>query len=68
MADQAWLPPGQRDRRTLTFEDYAERWLKSRELKPSTANLYRGTLDRTLLPEFGEQQIGKISSSDVRVW
>ena len=68
VADDAWLPPGQRNRREVTFEDYAEQWLKSRELKPSTANLYRGILDRTLLPAFSERQIRQISSSDVRAW
>ena len=34
----------------------------------STASLYRGILDRTLLPAFSERQIGQISSSDVRAW
>ena len=61
-----WLPPGQRRRRGLLFEDYSSRWLAARELKPSTRALYRGILRRTLLPEFGEVSVTQIRAADVR--
>ncbi len=63
-----WLPPGQRRRRGLLFEDYSSRWLAARELKPSTRALYRGILRRTLLPEFGEVSVTQIRAADVRAW
>ncbi len=64
-----WMPPGQRrSRQGLTFETYAQRWLSTRELKPSTVGLYRGYLDRTLLPAFGHRLIAQIKPADVRAW
>lgn len=63
-----WVPPGQRRRRGLAFEDYSARWLAARELKPSTRALYAGILRRTLVPEFGEVPVTRIRAADVRAW
>ena len=68
LADENWLPPGQRRRLGLTFEAYAEAWLRGRELKPSTTNLYTGILRRHILPTFADRMVIKISSADVRAW
>ncbi|MEP6856277.1 MAG: site-specific integrase, partial [Pedococcus sp.] len=69
LAEDDWLPPGlRRHNRALTFEAYSDRWLDARELKPSTTALYRGILDRTLVPAFGDRLITRISAADVRAW
>lgn len=68
IAAREWLPPGQRARRGLLFEDYSARWLATRELKPSTRALYRGILSRVLLPAFGGILVTRISAGEVRAW
>lgn len=51
-----------------TFAVYAERYLTERDLRPKTVREYRGLLDRTLLPAFGEMPLKKITREDVRIW
>ena len=69
LAAHEWLPPGQRGRRGLMFEDYSARWLAARELKPSTRALYRGILSRVLLPAFGERaRHSDHVPAEVRAW
>jgi integrase len=48
--------------------DYAETWLAERDLAERTRELYRGLLDRHILPVFGTDGIGKIPPSKVRAW
>ena len=43
VATRDWRPPERRVRRDLSFEAYALSWLNGRELKPSTAGLYRAS-------------------------
>jgi integrase len=63
-----WLPPGQRKRQGVTFGAYAEQWLRGRELKPRTIDLYRRILDRSILPTFEDRMLSKITAADVRAW
>ncbi len=54
---------------TTTFGDYASDWLAERaDLRPRTAELYRGLLDRHLLPTFGAVPLTRLSTSLVRRW
>jgi len=53
----------------ITFGRYAASWLPLRtDLRPKTRELYAGLLRRHLLPAFGQLELGRISSSHVRVW
>ncbi|WP_165763283.1 MULTISPECIES: tyrosine-type recombinase/integrase [unclassified Nocardioides] len=51
-----------------TFAVYAERYLMSRDLRPKTVREYRGLLDRTLVPAFGETPLKAITREGVRAW
>ncbi|SCX48915.1 Site-specific recombinase XerC [Klenkia marina] len=55
------------------FVDYADAWLAARKvqgrpLAPTTRDLYRGQLDRWILPTFGRVELGKITPARVRAW
>ena len=52
----------------VTMRDYAESWLAQRPLRPRTVELYRGLLDRYILPELGRTELGDLSPRDVRSW
>lgn len=71
VAAGSWLSPGARTavtRRAVTFEQYAERWLARRELKPRTRDHYASLLERQILPAFGETPLKGITSEAVRDW
>lgn len=51
-----------------TFREYSEAWLAGRALKASTRALYRGQLDRALLPQWGESRLADITPGAVREW
>lgn len=57
----------------VSFEDYAERWLKNRKvkgrpIKPRTRAGYRDLLDRFILPDFGSKPIHTIDRDAVEHW
>ena len=52
----------------LTFDDYADRWLGDRDLKPRTRAHYRALLDQHIVPTFGAAPIGSITPTAVRTW
>lgn len=57
------------DTGTVTLRAYALGWLRARhDLKPRTAALYAGLLDRHILPTLGDSQLRTITPADVRVW
>jgi integrase len=60
-----WRPASTR---SLTFREYAARWLEQRKLKPTTAHHYRVMLDKFLLPGLGDMQLAKIDPHTVRTW
>ena len=52
-----------------TFAEYATAWLTDRaDLRPRTAELYRGLLNRHLIPHLGDVPLGNLSPSVVRQW
>jgi integrase len=52
----------------ITLADYADTWLRQRELKPRTVALYRGLLDRQILPALGAHRVDKLTPALVRDW
>lgn len=69
-----WTAPHTRNRAEprATFRDYAETWLQlrvsSEQIKPRTAALYRSLLDHHILPTFGDLELTRISTQDVKRW
>lgn len=53
---------------TITFGQYAERWLAERALKATTRHLYRGELDRHVLPRWSAERLTSITPAAVREW
>lgn len=65
----AWTPPRQRRHTAaVVFGDYANVWLDQRTLKPRTRALYRGLLDRLILPEFTATPLRALTPHTVRSW
>jgi len=68
-----WMPP--KERRAYeeaiqppTLVEYSEGWMKSRDLKPGTVSLYRGLLDKLIIPALGEKRLPAITPTVVRQW
>ncbi len=62
----SWVDPR---RGTVTVGQWATQWIAQRpELRPRTVELYRGLLDRHILPELGSVEMAKLSPSQVRSW
>ena len=56
-------------RRNRTFATYARAWLDGRhDLRATTRQSYETSLQRHLIPAFGEQPIDQITVMDVRAW
>lgn len=58
-------------RRELTVGQWLERCLQEHweaKRKPSTARAFRGMIDRTLKPEFGQVKLGDLTRAHVRAW
>lgn len=54
----------------MTLAVYALLWLAQlpHRVSPRTVQAYRGTLDRHLLPAFGDSELASISRRDIRTW
>lgn len=52
----------------ITFSEYTETWLKTRDIKPSTKAAYASLLKRRLRPAFGGKGLDGITTSDVNSW
>jgi len=52
----------------LTLTAYADLWLADRDLKPRTRALYRGLLDRRILPTLGSKLLASLTAADIRRW
>ncbi len=62
----AWVDPR---RGNVTLADWSQQWLSQRpDLRVRTKELYRGLLDRHILPELGPVELSKITPSQVRAW
>lgn len=58
---------------SLTFQVYADLWLKDRktkgrELRATTRRQHRMLLDKFSCPTFGDERIDRISTEDVNAW
>ena|GEM_PF-1400292 len=60
----AYDPSGGR----ITFRAYAEQWLDGRPLAATTRDNYAETLERHVLPTFGDTPIGRLSPDEIRRW
>lgn len=76
---EAWLADRRREidrglwnpgtlQRAANFGDYAAQWLAHRELRAHSREQYQRTLDRHLLPVFGDRDIASITAAEVRDW
>lgn len=73
-----WTPPSRRlhkrreedeRRRANLFANYSRTWLTSRhDLRPTTQASYRTSVERHLIPAFGELPLSEITRDDVRAW
>jgi integrase len=52
----------------LTFGEYAQTVIDSRELKPRTRQDYQGYLDDYLVPVFGKRLLTEITAREVATW
>lgn len=75
IAAGTWTPPTDRAAAkraaadgVLRFGDYAEAWLRDRDLKPRTRAHYRRLLDRLLLPTLAHVELAAITPAQVRQW
>jgi integrase len=71
LAAGTWQPPKVRAKarqNKVTFEIYADSWLRDRDLKPRTRQHYRSLLDRQLFPTFGHLGLKEITPDSVRAW
>jgi integrase len=48
-----------------TFGEVAVMWLESKRIRDYTRRNYRATLDKVLLPRFGERKVASITTDDV---
>ncbi|MEU6587003.1 site-specific integrase [Nocardia sp. NPDC046763] len=67
---KAWQPPDMvvTEDIKLTFREYAEQWIKARDLADRTREDYQDWLDAHILPVLGDYPIGSIEENDIRVW
>ncbi|EHK84894.1 tyrosine-type recombinase/integrase [Rhodococcus pyridinivorans] len=69
-----WTPPARRSAAGTTagvsVAEYARRWLSESEsrLKPRTVVLYRGYLDRLIVPGLGDRPLAALTAAEVRSW
>jgi integrase len=55
-------------RGTVTVREWSERWIARPDLRPRTRQLYRGLLERQVLPSLGDVELAGLSPSAVRAW
>lgn len=53
---------------TVALDEYAQRWLGSRDLRPRTGQLYRHLLDKRIAPTFANAPLNRITTEAVRAW
>ena len=65
LLDGGWIDP---DAGLIPFSEYAAAWIEERDLRPSTAQVYRYVLGRHLLPAFGGRTVAEVKEPAVRRW
>jgi integrase len=68
-----WTPPGLRaaskaSERGVTLAEYAESWLKRRDIKPRTRAHYATLIERQILPALGDTALTSLSPRLVAEW
>lgn len=53
------------DPNTVTVREWAERWLNSAPIEPSTRSDYQDTLDLFVLPSFGDRRLRDVTAHDI---
>ncbi len=68
ITESRWKPAPPPTKTPLpSFADYAELWIKGRDLKPRTRAEYKRVLTK-LKETFGKQLLNEISPADIRAW
>ena len=52
----------------VSLNEYADRWLPTRDLRPRTRQLYDHLLERRIAPTFGPTPVNRITTEAVRDW
>ncbi|WP_370466843.1 hypothetical protein [Streptacidiphilus sp. PB12-B1b] len=60
-----WRDP---DAGAVNFLEYAEAWIKERDLRPTTLELYARLLRLHIAPTFGKLDLAQITAPRVRAW
>ncbi|HEU4542557.1 MAG TPA: hypothetical protein VFR23_15630, partial [Jiangellaceae bacterium] len=63
-----WTPPAARPAKVQTFGEYAQAWLRDRDLAPTTRDHYAKLLRDWIYPTFGDDAITSITPAAVRSW
>lgn len=67
-----WSPPENRAALKVlagvTLREYAEQWVKHRDLTPKTHALYTRLLNSRILPELGAETLRAVTPAKVRAW
>lgn len=70
-----WVSPsapepelGEQDPAQITLGDYADRWIRERDLAESTATKYREYLDRFVRPRLGAKKLCELDPAGIRTW
>lgn len=61
----AWLDP---DAGSISFSEYAARWVKDRDLKPRTREEYERHLRLHVNPYLGDQALNEVTAPRIRNW
>ncbi|MGX1772643.1 tyrosine-type recombinase/integrase [Nocardia brasiliensis] len=62
---KAWKPPAAQPPKKLTFGEYANNWLRNRELEDRTREDYRAWLDAHILPTLGDLPMARFEDREV---
>jgi integrase len=70
IAAGTWTPPDRESGRAaaVTFGDFAQQWLATRDLKPRTRSHYRKIMDTHLTPYWGRHRIDTVTVAAVDAW
>jgi integrase len=52
----------------ITLRAYAAQWLKQRQLRPRTRQLYDSMLERLILPALGDSKLVTLTPAKIRTW
>lgn len=67
-----WTPPAERAKRQeaagVTLREYADYWMKHRDLTPKTEALYTRLLKTRILPDLGTEILRAVTPATVRSW